>query len=98
MLMAANESLKARNQALRPQVWGSACVAAMLLLLVPLLTLEADARGGGGHGGGFGGGFGGHGGFAGRGGGIGFAGRGAGFGGARSFGGASFGNRSLGVA
>ena len=104
--MAANESLNARNQALRPQVWGSACVAAMLLLLVPLLTLEADARGGGGHGGGFGGhggGFGGHVGFAGRGGGIGFAGRGAGFGGARSFGvarfgGGSFGNRSLGVA
>src|SRR6476659_1840451 len=114
MAMAANKSLKARNQAGRPQVAGSACVAAMLLLLVPLLTLETDARGGGGgfggrggglggHGGGFGGGFGGHVGFAGRGGGIGFAGRGAGFGGARSFGvtrigGTSFGNRSLGVA
>jgi LTXXQ motif family protein len=114
MPMAANKSLNARNQAGRPQVAGSACVAAMLLLLVPLLTLEADARGGGGgfggrgggfggHGGGFGGGFGGHVGFAGRGGGIGFAGRGAGFGGARSFGvtrigGTSFGNRSLGVA
>ncbi|HEY9361096.1 MAG TPA: hypothetical protein VIQ50_11730, partial [Xanthobacteraceae bacterium] len=111
MSMAANKSLKARNQAVRPQVAGSACVAAMLLLLVPLLTLEADARGGGGgfvgrgggfggHGGGFGGGFGGHVGFAGRGGGIGFAGRGAGFGGARSFGvtrigGTSFGNRPL---
>jgi len=50
MSMAANKSLKARNQAGRPQVAGSACVAAMLLLLVPLLTLEADARGGGGHG------------------------------------------------
>ena len=108
MPMAANKSLEARNQAVRPHVAGSACMAAMLLLLVPLLTLEADARGGGGggHGGGFGGhggGFGGHVGFAGRGGGIGFAGRGAGFGGGRSFGvtrigGTSFGNRSLGVA
>src|SRR5258708_23029505 len=29
-----------------------ACVAAALLLVVPLLTLEADARGGGGGGGG----------------------------------------------
>jgi hypothetical protein len=29
-----------------------ACIAAVLLLVVPLLTLEADARGGGGHGGG----------------------------------------------
>ena len=110
MPMAANECLKARNQAVRPLVAGSACVAAMLLVLVPLVTLEADARGGGGgfggHGGGFGGhggGFGGHVGFAGRGGGIGFAGRGAGFGGGRSFGvtrfgGSSFGNRSFGVA
>jgi hypothetical protein len=106
MPMAANKRLKARNHAVRPQVAGSACVAAMLLLLVPLLTLEADARGGGGHGGGFGGhggGFGGHVGFAGRGGGMGFAGRGAGFGGGRSigvarFGGASFGHRSFGVA
>src|ERR1700748_3324154 len=103
MPMAANKSLKARNQAGRPQVAGSACVAAMLLLLVPLLTLEADARGGGGGFGGHGGGFGGHVGVAGRGGGIGFAGRGAGFGGARSFGvtrigGTSFGNRSLGLA
>ena len=97
MLMAANKRLKARNLAMRPQVAGSACVAAMLLLLVPLFTLEADARGGGGgfggrgggfggHGGGFGRGFGGHAGFAGRGAGIGFAGRGGGFGGARSFG------------
>jgi hypothetical protein len=68
------------------------CTAAILLLAVPLFTLEADARGGfGGHGGGFGG----HGGFAGRG--------GMGFGGARSFGvarfgGAGVGARSFGVA
>src|SRR5262249_19028456 len=56
------------------------CTVAILLLAVPLFTLEADARGGfGGHGGGFGG----HGGFAGRGGG--------GFGGARSFGVGRFG-------
>src|SRR5438034_9514304 len=33
-----------------------ACMVAMLLLVVPLLTLEADARGGGGGGGGHGGG------------------------------------------
>src|ERR1700730_4950741 len=46
------------------------CTVATLLLVVPLFTLEADARGGGGgHGGGFGG----------RGGGVG--GRGGGFGG-----------------
>src|SRR6266403_1852331 len=47
-----------------------ACLAAMLLLVVPLLTLEADARGGGGHGGGGHGGGGhgggGHGGFGGH--------------------------------
>jgi LTXXQ motif family protein len=103
MPMAANKALKARDQAVWPQVAGRACVAAILLLLVPLLTLDADARGGGGGFGGHGGGFGGHVGFAGRGGGIGFAGRGAGFGGGRSFGvtrigGTSFGNRSLGVA
>ena len=109
MFMATNKDLKPRNQVMRPQVAGSACVAATLLLLLPLLTLEADARGGGGGFGGRGGGFGGHGGgfgghvgFAGRGGGIGLAGRGAGFGGSRSFGvarfgGASFGNRSFGV-
>jgi len=74
------------------------CTVAALLLVVPLFTLEADARGGGGHGGGFGGhggGFGGHGG--------GFAARGGGFGGARSFGvarfgGAGVGARSFGVA
>src|SRR5262245_64125672 len=76
------------------------CAVAMLLLVVPLFTLEADARGGfGGHGGGFGG----HGGFAGRGGGMGFAARGGGLGGARSFGvarfgGAGVGARSFGVA
>src|SRR5262252_10579913 len=52
------------------------CAVAMLLFAVPLFTLEADARGGGG-------GFGGHGG--------GFAARGGGFGGARSFGVARFG-------
>src|SRR6516162_9211032 len=68
---------------------------AMLLLVVPLFTLEADARGGGGGFGGHGGGFGGHGGFAGR--------SGMGFGGARSFGvarfgGAGVGARSFGVA
>src|SRR5215472_10391716 len=67
--------------------------AAMLLLAVPLFTLEADARGGGfgGHGGGFGGhggGFGGHGGFAARGG---------GFGGVRSFGGTRFGGAGVGA-
>src|SRR5262245_19800996 len=82
------------------------CAVAMLLLVVPLFTLEADARGGfGGHGGGFGG----HGGFAGRGGGFGgvrsfgvarFGGTGVGarsFGVAR-FGGAGVGHRSFGVA
>src|SRR6516162_9692353 len=67
------------------------CTVAALLLVVPLFTLEADARGGGGHGGGFGG----HGG--------GFGARGGGFGGARSFGvarfgGAGVGARSFGVA
>src|SRR5499427_2861668 len=66
---------------------------AMLLLAVPLFTLEADARGGGF--GGHGGGFGGHGG--------GFAARGGGFGGvrsfgvARSFGGARFGGAGVGA-
>src|SRR5215813_3599954 len=75
----------------RPVSMAGVCTAAMLLLAVPLFTLEADARGGfGGHGGGFGG----HGGFAARGG---------GFGGARSFGvarfgGAGVGARSFGVA
>src|SRR5215467_4286429 len=63
------------------------CTVAMLLLIVPLFTLEADARGGG---------------FGGRGG-MGFAARGGGFGGGRSsgvarFGGAGVGARSFGVA
>ncbi len=69
-----------------------ACMAAMVLIVVPLLTLEADARGGGGgghgggghggggHGGGGHGG-GGHGGFGGHRGGISFGGRGGGGGG-----------------
>src|SRR5262249_28348317 len=40
----------------RPVSMAGVCAAAMLLLVVPLFTLEADARGGfGGHGGGFGG-------------------------------------------
>src|SRR5262245_2663840 len=53
-------------------------IAAMLLLAVPLMTVVADARGGGGHGGGGHGG-GGHGGGFGRGGGhIGGIGRGGG--------------------
>src|SRR5262249_28054299 len=40
----------------RPVSMAGVCTAAMLLLAVPLFTLEADARGGfGGHGGGFGG-------------------------------------------
>ena len=73
----------------------------MLLLLVPLITVAADARGGGGGrgGGGFGGhigGAGGHGGgFAGRGGGIGFAGRGGGIGFAGRGGGLGIGTRSF---
>src|SRR5262252_1365157 len=76
------------------------CTIATLLLVVPLLTLEADARGGGG---GHGGGFGGHGGGFGGHGGGGFAARGGGFAGARSFGvarfgGAGVGARSFGVA
>src|SRR5262245_20202301 len=59
-------------------------MAAILVLVVPLLTLEADARGGGG--GGHGGGGGGHGGVGGHGGGghfAGFGGHGGGFGGHR---------------
>jgi LTXXQ motif family protein len=87
------------SRAKRPASMAGVCTVAMLLLVVPLFTLEADARGGfGGHGGGFGG----HGGFAGRSG-MGFAARGGGFGGARSFGvarfgGAGVGHRSFGVA
>src|SRR5262245_3459463 len=68
----------------------------MLLIVMPLLTLEADARGGGGGGGGgHGGGGGGHGGGGGGHGGgghfAGFGGHGGGFGGHR--GGISFGAR-----
>ena len=40
------------RSAVRLVLTTGACLAAMLLLVVPLLTLEADARGGGGgHGG-----------------------------------------------
>jgi LTXXQ motif family protein len=107
--MSATKGLNSRRYAVRPVVMMTACIAA-LLLAVPLFTLEADARGGGGgggrggggRGGGFGGhGFGGHGGFAARGGGMGIAARG--FGGPRSsgvahFGGARLGARPFGVA
>jgi LTXXQ motif family protein len=92
------------RSAVRLVLTTSAFVTAMLLLVVSLLTLEADARGGGGggHGGGGRGGFGGHGGgghfggFGGHGGGHGFGGHGGGghfggFGGHR--GGISFGAR-----
>src|SRR5215510_6793195 len=95
---AATPSRASRGK--RPASMAGVCTVAMLLLVVPLFTLKADARGGfGGHGGGFGG----HGGFAGRGGGMGFAARGGGLGGARSFGVARFGGvgvgaRSFGVA
>jgi hypothetical protein len=93
--MSATEGPNSRRYAVRPVVMMSACIAA-LLLAIPLFTLEADARGGGGGRGGGGHGFGGHGGFAARGGGgMGFAGRG--FGGARSFGVARFGGARLGV-
>lgn len=92
--MSAIEGLQARGCAVRPLATMTACAAVLLLLAVPLFTLEADARaGGGGRGGGVGGhGFGGHGGFAAR-----------SFGGARSFGvahvgGARIGARSFGVA
>ena len=78
------------RSAVRPVLTTGVCMAAMLLLVVPLITLEADARGGGGggHGGGHGGG--------GHGGGHGFGGHGGGghfggFGGHR--GGISFGAR-----
>src|SRR5262252_6260597 len=79
------------SRASRQGSMAGVCTVATLLLVVPLFTLEADARGGGGHGGGFGG----HGG--------GFAARGGGFGGGRSFGvarfgGAGVGARSFGVA
>jgi hypothetical protein len=82
------------SRAKRPASMAGVCTVAMLLLIVPLFTLEADARGGfGGHGGGFGG----HGGFGGRGGGMGFAARGGGLGGARSFGVARFGGVGVGA-
>src|SRR6516164_1488272 len=85
---AATPASRARRRGSMAGVW----TVAMLLLAVPLSTLEADARGRGF--GGHGGGFGGHGGFAARGG---------GFGGVRSFGvarfgGAGVGARSFGVA
>jgi LTXXQ motif family protein len=67
------------GSAVTPMLKAGACIATTLLLIVPLLTLEADARGGGG-GGGHGGGGGGHGGAAHGGG---FGGHGAGFGGHR---------------
>jgi hypothetical protein len=99
--MSALEGLNARRYAVRPVTTVTICAAALLLLAIPLFTLEADARaGGGGRGGGFGGrgfgghGFGGHGGFAARGGGMGFAARG--FGGPRSFGARSFGGARFG--
>ncbi len=57
------------RRAVRPVLTAGACIAAVLLLVVPLLTLEADARGGGGHGGGGHGG-GGHGGGGHGGGGV----------------------------
>src|SRR5215813_2440438 len=62
---------------INPALKTGLCIAATLLLIVPLLMVEADARmGGGGGGRGFGGG--------GFGGGRGFG--GGGFGGGRSFG------------
>jgi LTXXQ motif family protein len=86
---SSNEAAFPRRACARKRVSAGACAAALLLLLVPILANEADARGGfggggfgggGGRGGGFG--MGGHGGmgFAGRGGGMGFAGRGGGIG------------------
>src|SRR2546430_16551287 len=56
------------RRAVRPALTTGACIAAVLLLVVPLLTLEADARGGGHGGGGHGGG--GHGGGGHGGGGV----------------------------
>ena len=46
---AAVRRSRSRN-AVRPVLTTGACMAATLLLVVPLLTLEVDARGGGGHG------------------------------------------------
>ena len=70
------------RRAVRLVLTTGACIAAVLLLVVPLLTLEADARGGGGHGGGGHGG-GGHGG-GGHGGGGARSSKAAHIGGARS--------------
>jgi hypothetical protein len=93
--MSAVGGPNSRRYAVRPVVMMTACIAA-LLLAIPLFTLEADARGGGGGGGRGGGGFGGRGfGGHGVGGHGGFAARG--FGGARSFGGAHFGGARLGA-
>ena len=83
------------RSAVRLVLTTGACLAAMLLLVVPLLTLEADARGGGGgHGGGGHGG--GHGGFGGHRGGISFGARGGG--GVRSFRAAHIGRAHIGRA
>src|SRR5262245_23937541 len=49
------------RSAVRPMLTTGACIAAMLLLVVPIITLEADAKGGGGGHGGGGHGGGGHG-------------------------------------
>ena len=65
------------RSAVRPVLTTGACMAAMLLLLVPLITLEADAKGGGGGHGGGGHGGGGHGGGGHGGGGHGGGGHGA---------------------
>src|SRR4029453_1080102 len=81
------------HSAVRLVLTTGACFGAMLLLVVPLLTLEADAKGGGGGHGGGGHGGGGHGGGGhgggGHGGGHGFGGHGGGhgFGGHRGGGG-----------
>jgi len=93
---AAVRRVQSRS-AVRPVATG-ACIAAMLLLVVPLITLEADARGGGGHGGGgHGAAFGGHGGgFGGHRGGIGLGARGGG--GVRSFRAAHIGGARIGGA
>src|SRR3954447_1424289 len=66
------------RSSVRPVLTTGACMAAMLLLLVPLITLEADAKGGGGGHGGGGHGGGGHGGGGHGGGGHGGGGHGGG--------------------
>jgi LTXXQ motif family protein len=79
--ISASEGLNSKPLEFRkrgPALRAGIAIAAMLLLAVPLMTVVADARGGGGHGGGGHGG-GGHGGGFGRGGGhIGGIGRGGG--------------------